>query len=191
MAIVLPKFPRRRASTADVIEKRPTLNLRCCREDGRYAAGDLLRCTWQIQNLADKEPQGLELSVLWYTEGKGDEDLTVHYFHRWSSSRLQELDLRVPQHFETQLPESPLSYNGHLFRIRWCIRMRLYLAGANGRSNSGGGLAASSSLTGGSGPIGSGIVVQMPFMVVSSLEPQPTETIQSVAQAALLTPSIR
>jgi hypothetical protein len=69
----------------------------------------------------------LEVSLLWFTEGKGDEDLTVHYFHRWSALRLQSIDLTSPQYFETRLPESPLSYNGRLFRIRWCARMRLFL----------------------------------------------------------------
>lgn len=140
--------------------------MRCCREDGRYVAGDLLRCTWQIHRLSDIQPQGLELSVLWYTEGKGDEDLTVHYFHRWSSSRLQELDLTVPQHFETKLPESPLSYNGHLFRIRWCTRMRLFLTGPAGS------MVGAGSGNSGSGPraAGGGIVVQTPFSVVSCLD---------------------
>lgn len=70
----------------------------------------------------------MEISVLWYTEGKGDEDLSVHFFRRWTAVRLAELDLSSPQQFATQLPASPLSYDGHLFRIRWCIRMRLFLA---------------------------------------------------------------
>jgi hypothetical protein len=119
--------------------------MRCCREDRCYVAGDVFRCTWQISPLQKALPQGLEVSVLWYTEGKGDEDLTVHYFHRWSAVRLQELDLEVPQYFETRLPESPLSYNGHLLRIRWCTRMRLFLSDEPE------------------------VVVQEPFSIVSSL----------------------
>lgn len=88
-------------------------------------------CTWQVEHLPTDSLQGLEASVLWYTEGKGDEDLAVHFFHRWSTARLQELDLKAPQRFSTRLPESPTSYSGMLFRIRWCTRMRLFLA--NGR----------------------------------------------------------
>ena len=65
--------------------------------------------------------------MLWFTEGKGDEDLSVHYFHRWSAVRLSELDLTQPQKFSTQLPASPLSYEGHILRIRWCLRLRLFL----------------------------------------------------------------
>jgi hypothetical protein len=90
----------------------------------------LLSCHWRIERLKAEDLQGLEVSVLWYTEGKGDEDLTVHFFHRWSAVRLRELEVSKPQLFETRLPESPLSYNGHLLRIRWCVRMRLYLGAA-------------------------------------------------------------
>lgn len=68
--------------------------------------------------------------MLWYTEGKGDEDLAVHYFRRWSAARLAELDLSAPQQFTTELPASPLSYHGHLVRIRWCLRLRLFLTDA-------------------------------------------------------------
>ena len=101
--------------------------MRCCRGDGRYAPGETLACTWQLNRLSADQLQGLEISVLWYTEGKGDEDLAVHYFHRWSSTRLEEMDLSLAHSFQTELPASPLSYEGHLFRIRWCIRLRLFL----------------------------------------------------------------
>jgi hypothetical protein len=86
-----------------------------------------LVCTWQLNRLSVDDLAGLEISVLWYTEGKGDEDLSVHYFHRWSAPRLSELDLTTAQQFETRLPDSPLSYDGHLFRLRWCIRLRAFL----------------------------------------------------------------
>ncbi|XZE54447.1 hypothetical protein SH139x_000412 [Planctomycetaceae bacterium SH139] len=66
--------------------------------------------------------------MLWYTEGKGDEDFAIHFFHRWSAARLSQLNLALPQTFATDLPASPLSYEGHLLRIRWCIRLRLFLA---------------------------------------------------------------
>ena len=126
MAIVLPKFPRRRASNAREINDRPTLSMRCCRADGRYAPGETLECTWRVERVTAEILQGIEVSVLWYTEGKGDEDLAVHFFHRWSTARLQTMDLSVSQRFATRLPASPFSYDGVLFRIRWCARMRLF-----------------------------------------------------------------
>lgn len=103
--------------------------MRCCRSDGRYAPGEVFECTWHLERVDPDHIQGLEVSVLWYTEGKGDEDISVHYFRRLSAARLRTMDLSEPQKFATVLPASPLTYNGHLLRIRWCARMRLFLAG--------------------------------------------------------------
>lgn len=89
----------------------------------------MFECTWHVERLNAESLQGIELSVLWYTEGKGDEDISVHFFRRLSAARLREIDLMEPQKFVSLLPESPISYNGHLLRIRWCARMRLFLTG--------------------------------------------------------------
>ena len=39
MAIVLPKFSRRRASPGLVVETQPAVNVTLCHEDGLYCAG--------------------------------------------------------------------------------------------------------------------------------------------------------
>ena len=31
-----------------------------------------------------------------------------------------------PQRFGTTLPNSPLSYEGHLIKLRWCVRVRVF-----------------------------------------------------------------
>jgi hypothetical protein len=41
----------------------------------------------QLAAVAPHEVQSLEISVLWFTEGKGDEDLGVHYFVRHVADR--------------------------------------------------------------------------------------------------------
>lgn len=73
------------------------------------------------------KPRAVELSVLWHTEGKGDEDLAVHYFYRWSSEEHEYIDFRRMQRFRTQLPESPLSYEGVFVKIRWCVRLKVFI----------------------------------------------------------------
>ena len=45
----------------------------------------------------DAEIDSLELSVLWYTEGTGDEDLKVHFFQRYSADDAQEPTLVLLQ----------------------------------------------------------------------------------------------
>lgn len=70
----------------------------------------------------------MEVSVLMYTEGKGEEDLQVHHFERLNASDLARRDLNEDQPFTTRLPYSPLSYDGELLRIRWCVRLRIFLS---------------------------------------------------------------
>ncbi len=36
---------------------------------------------------------------------------------------------RQPVRFNTQLPPSPLSYDGAIVKIRWCVRVRVFLRG--------------------------------------------------------------
>ena len=47
-----------------------------------YQPGDWLKCDYQIDAVDRGEVQAVEASVLWYTEGKGDEDMGVHFFER-------------------------------------------------------------------------------------------------------------
>jgi hypothetical protein len=68
-----------------------------------------------------------ELSVLWYTAGKGEEDMAVHHFERLVDEAARPLDLRVPHRFATVLPASPLSYDGYIVKVCWCVRLRVFL----------------------------------------------------------------
>lgn len=127
MAIVLPKLPRRRPTARWTAHSAPTLTVALCRADGRYSMGQPLAAHWHLSQLAeDTEIDGLEASVMWYTEGKGDEDLHVHHFHRWSGAELAAMDLEQSHGWGCQLPLTPLSYEGTLLRIRWCVRLRLF-----------------------------------------------------------------
>ena len=72
--------------------------------------------------------KAVELSVIWCTEGKGDEDVGLHYFKRYSQEE-EPLDPRSSVRFvaDEPLPDSPLSYDGLILKIRWCVRVRLFL----------------------------------------------------------------
>jgi hypothetical protein len=92
-----------------------------------FSTGDELVAEYQFDAVAAEEIQAVEASVLWYTEGKGDEDLGVHFFERRVPSDAEQGDLRILRRFSSQLPSSPLSYSGQLFSVRWCVRVRLFL----------------------------------------------------------------
>ncbi|MFO0870407.1 MAG: hypothetical protein U0935_15885 [Pirellulales bacterium] len=88
--------------------------------------GETFECRYQIDAVEAHEIQSVESSVLWYSEGKGDEDLGVHAFQRRVPGDVTDGDLRRLTSIETVLPNSPLSYSGMILKIRWCVRVRVF-----------------------------------------------------------------
>ena len=105
----------------------PLISLTLRDQNKIFQPGDSLYCEYQIDAVSSEEVLAVEASVLWYTEGKGDEDLAVHYFERRTPSDLEGGDLRELKSFETQLPNCPLTFDGKIINIRWCVRVRLFL----------------------------------------------------------------
>ncbi len=92
-----------------------------------YQPGETLSGEYQLESLSITEPAAVEVSVIWYTEGQGDEDLAVHHFERFDNELRPDTDLRRPQRFSIKLPRSPLSYQGVIVKIQWCVRVRVFL----------------------------------------------------------------
>lgn len=92
-------------------------------EQHTHHPGDELLGAFRIVG-EPSEKYTIELSVLWRTEGKGDEDLGVILFQEWSSET-RPFDFDQPQAFSIRLPRSPLSYDGELIKIRWLARVRV------------------------------------------------------------------
>ncbi|MCA9262451.1 MAG: hypothetical protein KDA60_01335 [Planctomycetales bacterium] len=109
------------------IEMEPLLSIQLFGHLPAYRPGDMLTCDYQIDAVEEGEVQAVEASVLWFTDGKGDQDMGVHFFERRQASDLSEGDLRELYRFQVQLPNSPLSYDGELVQIQWCVRLRVFL----------------------------------------------------------------
>jgi hypothetical protein len=92
-----------------------------------YQPGDRLAGRFMIEGTQPRPVRSAELSVLWYTTGKGEEDFAVHHFERLVDDTTRPLDLRTPRRFDTVLPASPLSYDGRIVKVCWCVRVRLFL----------------------------------------------------------------
>jgi hypothetical protein len=92
-----------------------------------YSPGDALSGEFTIESFQPDQIRAVEWSVLWFTEGKGDEDLGVHLFERRSTEEDLAFDPRQTVQFSTRLPNSPLSYDGRIVKIRWCVRVRVFL----------------------------------------------------------------
>lgn len=91
-----------------------------------YQPGDVLAGEYRLESVAPSEVRAIEVSVLWYTEGKGDEDMAVHDFWRWSAES-GDLPSQRSGRFSTTLPNSPLSYRGMNLKLHWCVRVRAFL----------------------------------------------------------------
>ena len=103
----------------------PRVLVRFSQPDRRYAPGDAFHVSYEIEGLADEPPWAIEHSVLWYTEGKGEEDLGVHFFERLADRTKPPA---ASGRIATRLPTSPLSYEGAIVKIRWCVRIRIFFS---------------------------------------------------------------
>lgn len=94
-----------------------------------FQAEDELRWEFQVDAVENSKVVAVENSILWYTTGKGDEDIGVHFFERRVPRKNAFVDLTTLRRYETKLPKSPLSYDGFLLKINWCVRVRVFLRG--------------------------------------------------------------
>ena len=105
----------------------PVILIRLDGSGSTYQPGESLSGEYRLESVDRDQIQAIEISVLWSTEGKGDEDLAVHEFWRRDAESGDWMNPSRPERFSTTLPPSPLSYEGHIVKIRWCVRVRVFL----------------------------------------------------------------
>lgn len=108
------------------MQQSPRIVVQFDRVDRGYDPHDPLVVRYESEGLVpDDPPRAVEHSVLWYTEGKGEEDMGVHFFER-----IVDPDRLPPKaagsRFDVVLPASPLSYEGVIVKVRWCVRVRYF-----------------------------------------------------------------
>jgi hypothetical protein len=106
----------------------PAILIRFDTNGRTYRPGETLSGQYVFNPLPPDEIRAVEVSVLWYTDGKGDTDMAVHDFRRIASEEDGWIDPRRPGRFSTVLPNSPLSYDGAILKLQWCVRVRAFLA---------------------------------------------------------------
>ena len=129
MAIVLPKFSSRRLPQRRSVAVRtePAVGIRLLNLQPALEPNEELEFEYRIERVAPELIDRLEISIAWKTEGKGSEDLGVHFFRSATQEELGADVLASGQRLSARMPLTPLSYEGRLFKIRWCIRLRLFL----------------------------------------------------------------
>jgi|TARA_Y100000385_G_scaffold21070_1_gene20731 hypothetical protein len=117
------------------IQPNPRISVTFNHENIQYSGGDQLRARYIVEGIESQSISAVERSVVWYTEGKGEEDLGVVFFERIQLGRRKE-DTQISSAslstdhmtgaLATELPHSPLSYEGIIVKIRWCVRIRVF-----------------------------------------------------------------
>lgn len=121
----------------------------------RYALGEMLCGGYRLSDWRDSGLVAVELSVLWYTAGQGEEDFFVHHFERHKEAELPVRVEETPHLVETVLPASPLSYDGQIVKVCWTVRLRGFFSSGRQR------------------------VIEAPFWLLSEVETPPTSPIDS------------
>ncbi len=69
---------------------------------------------WQL----DKEVRAVEVRLIWFTSGKGTQDVTIVDRRRWDTPVLMRRET-----FEFTLPEGPQSFSGKLISLAWALEL--------------------------------------------------------------------
>ena len=83
------------ASTEEQPMNEPEIFIRLDENGRTYLPGTTLSGEYRIEAVGQNR-QAIEVSVLWYSEGKGDEDLAVHEFWRKDADSAELGDPRRP-----------------------------------------------------------------------------------------------
>ena len=117
------------------IQPNPRITVTFNHENIQYSGGDQLQAHYIVEGVESQGISAVERSVVWYTEGKGEEDLGVIFFERIQLERrkdgIQTSSVSLSTDhltgaLATDLPQSPLSYEGIIVKIRWCVRVRVF-----------------------------------------------------------------
>ncbi|MBI2389630.1 MAG: hypothetical protein HYV09_08540 [Deltaproteobacteria bacterium] len=90
--------------------------------ESRFAPGAQVSGTTKVDSRDGEPLSRTELSVLWYTEGKGDEDMGVVHFEELTGGGDAT---SIERAYRVQLPLLPVSYAGELIKIHWVARVRV------------------------------------------------------------------
>jgi hypothetical protein len=99
------------------------------RENMTYQPGGQLGGQITYTATKDLSLKRAEVSVLWYTSGKGDQDMSVISLDTSYEDSVLPAGATIP--FQAALPDSPRSYDGTLLKIHWVVRIRVFPQGGS------------------------------------------------------------
>ena len=93
-----------------------TLNIELEQGKTTYRPGDTVAGSvrWQF----DTAPRQLSLRLVWYTQGKGDEDVGMA-----EETIFEQLGLSDQRMFRLTVPNGPYSFSGTLISLTWALEL--------------------------------------------------------------------
>ena len=93
-----------------------TLTIRLEHNQTAFRPGDVVAGTarWQLEN----QEKQIDLRLLWYTQGKGDEDAGLV-----DSVTFEHPGLADQRSFRFTLPNGPYCFSGSLISLRWALEL--------------------------------------------------------------------
>lgn len=93
----------------------------------RFAPGDTVSGLVEVFPDEIIRCRGVEISVLWYTEGKGRRDEGIVQSWRYDVPQIGP-GQGFNEAFSTTLPSAPWSYAGHFINIVWAVHVKIDIA---------------------------------------------------------------
>jgi hypothetical protein len=94
----------------------PLVRIRFDGNGRMYRPGETFSGEYRIESVSPDEVRAIEVSVLWYTEGKGDQDSRLV-----STVELANPGENEVRPFNIRLPEGPFSFSGKLISLVWAL----------------------------------------------------------------------
>lgn len=95
-----------------------TLGIELAKEQGGYRPGEHLRgaAGWALDRQTGAA--AIELRLVWFTEGKGDQDVEIVAHERWERPAPDD-----QKTFDFRLPAGPYSFSGKLVTLVWALEL--------------------------------------------------------------------
>ena len=103
--------------SGEPIRQQPVIVVYFSHADHRYQPLQPIDVRYEVAVAAGTAVRAVERYILWYTEGKGEEDIGVHHFERITAEPAVAV-AAAGGPFGDLLPRSPLSYEGMIVRVR-------------------------------------------------------------------------
>jgi len=95
-----------------------TIDIQFDNDRNTFLPGQIM--SGEVRWLCVEPPKKASLQLLWYTEGKSDEDVGLVEKNEFDNPQLSDI-----RNFEFHLPVGPYSFSGKLISLTWALELQV------------------------------------------------------------------